>query len=311
MIFDPMAQIVVGNMGWVDKGALWIFDLEKQAARLVPIPGARFLSLHAGTNGIFRVVHHHSPDQAISIRALREPEVELASIRFDRGHAHFLGQSELWRLVEPAVIMKSDRQTRLLLIDALRQRTVDLDLSWFTNASYDLGYQDLVDGITIADDRVLVSVQRSSDLVVIDSQLNRRIGSIRLAGGRGNPRLQRHSVGVLLASDYDTLCRLDARSLSLLKAVQLQEPAATGAQFIGDYDIGPSTGVVARPFHGDVLLVDSDSFDVLGRAMIGDQPLAICRLSESRFVTRDWKTGAVAMGEFDSDTGSAARREHR
>jgi hypothetical protein len=26
MIFDPTMQIVIGNMGWFDKGALWIFD---------------------------------------------------------------------------------------------------------------------------------------------------------------------------------------------------------------------------------------------------------------------------------------------
>jgi hypothetical protein len=300
MIFDPAAHIVVGNMGWVDKGALWTFDTQNQTEGRVPIAGARFLSLRAGANGMFRLVHHHSPDQAVSIRRLSEPDVELASIRFDRGRTRFLGQAELWRSVDPAVVMKTDSQTRLMLIDALRMRVVDLDLSWFTNANYDLGYQDLVDCITIpAADRVIVSVQRSSELVVIDLESNERIGSIPLADRGGNPNLHWRSDNEFVASDYDTLCRVDSGSSSVSKAVRLQGAADPSTQqFIGDCDIGSVTGVVARPFSGDVLLVDSENFDVLGRAAIDGQPLAVCRVSQSRVVTRDWKTGSVAMGEF-------------
>ena len=300
MILDATTQTIVGNMGWVDKGALWTFDVQKQTEGHVPVPGARFLSLRAAANGIFRLVHHHSSDQAVSIRHLGEPDVELASIRFDRGRARFLGETELWRLVEPAVIMKANSQTKLMLIDPLRLRVVDLDLSWFTNANYDLGYQDLVDCITIAAaDRMIVSVQRSSELVVIDLERNERIGSIQLAGRGGNPSLQMRPEGDFLASDYDTLCRVDPGSSSVLKAVRLQGAAGTNTQqFIGDYEIGPVTGVVARPFSGDVLLVDSENFDVLARAAIDGQPLAVCRVSESRVVTRDWKTGRVGIGEF-------------
>jgi hypothetical protein len=301
MIFDSTAQIVIDSMGWFDKGALWIFDLQSQTESRIAIEGSNFPRLRAGSNGLFRLTHQSS-DQAVSIRRVREPGLELASVRFNQLQPTFSGDTGLWKHVDPAVIMITESRPRLVLIDAPAGRVVDLDLSWFTSANYDLVWQGLIDCITLElTERVIVSVQRSSELVVIDSGRNERIDSIVLANRGGNPKLCMLQWGEFLASDYDTLCRVDANSLTVLKSVRLQGAKAPNTQqFIGEYDVVQSRCVVARPFSGDVLLLDLDDLRVLGHASVGGQPLAVCMISESRVVTRDWKTGRVAVGKFSS-----------
>lgn len=287
-------------MGWIDKGALWSFDLQTQTETRIVVDGSKYLTLSAGANGLFRLVHHESPDEAISIRRVQEPALELASVRFNKNEMTFSGDFGLWRHVDPAVIINTGSETKLLLIDALQQRVIDLDLTWYTSANYDLMYQGLTDCISLeAIDRVVVSVQRSSKLVIIDPKRNERVGSIDLGDRYGNPKLRRRTPSDFLASDYDTLCRVDSHSLAVLNTARLQGASAPyERQFIGDYDIGVANCAVARPFSGDVLLVAPDDFKVLGRAPIGGEPHAVCLISESDVLTRDWKTGRVAIGQF-------------
>jgi hypothetical protein len=104
------------------------------------------------------------------------------------------------------------------------------------------------------------------------------------------------SASDFLADDYDTLCRVDLKTMSVVASRQLQ---ATTGHFIGDYDLNADgTCVVARPYSGDVLLVDSERFEELSRAPADGQPLHVCMVSETRVVTRDWKTGRVSETEF-------------
>jgi hypothetical protein len=52
MIFDEAAQRIVGNLGWVDKGSLWVYDLKLQKETLIPVSGASYLDLRMGTRGL-------------------------------------------------------------------------------------------------------------------------------------------------------------------------------------------------------------------------------------------------------------------
>jgi hypothetical protein len=300
MIYDSATRTIFGNLGWVDKGALWKFDLDSQAESLTAVEGAGFLSLRPGLNGLFRLVHHQSGNQAISIRSSSGPAIELASVTYESGRSRFSGDLNLWQFVDPAAIIQTKSWPRLVLIDAPRQRVIDLDLAWFNEESYDLGYQGLTDCISVQNTKqIIVSIQRSSKLIIVDSERNAQVGSIVLADRGGNPDLRRLSNGDIVASDYDTLCRVDGRSLVLDTAVRLQDADATHRrQFIGDFDPRADICAVARPFSGDAVLVDTRSFKVLSRASVVGQPLSICMVSESRFVTRDWRTGRVQIGEF-------------
>lgn len=311
LIFDADAQLVVGG-DWIDKGALWTFNVRNHEEAIIPVEGAKFLSLRSGAKGYFRLVHHQSPDQAVSIRHIQEPGVELASVRLMQGRTTFLGDTELWRHVDPAFIIRTDSAytdsiEKIILIDAARLLSTELDMSWWTNA-YDHMYQSLIDCITLrARGYVIVSVQRSSTLVVIDPSRSEPVGSIALTDKvgdhPGNPQLELRSDTELFASNYDTLCVIDTQSLAVMRTARLQDAVYNPVYgltrtFIGNYDISSGQLVVARPFSGDVLLLDPDDFRKLGQSRVGGQPLAVCMLSDHRVITREWKTGRVAIGEF-------------
>jgi hypothetical protein len=298
MIFDKNARLLVDNIGWVDRGALWVYDVAKQKEKLIGIDGAKFLSLQAGEHGFFRMVHGESADRAISVRRIAEPEVEVTSVRYYDDEPVFCGEIEFWKSVDSAALVSAGKGKQLLRIDAAHGQVTNLDLSWFTDANYDLGYQGLVGCLTLPGSHlVVVSVQRSARLIVIDTRKNQAAVQIALAGRGGNPAMRIRSATDFLADDYDTLCRVDLKTMSVVATRQLQ--ATTRMLFIGDYDLNADgTCVVARPYSGDVLLVDSERFEELSRAPADGQPLHVCMVSETRVVTRDWKTGRVSETEF-------------
>jgi hypothetical protein len=301
MIFDKNARLLIDNMGWVDRGALWVYDVAKQKEKLIGIDGAKFLSLQAGEHGFFRMVHGESADRAISVRRIAEPEVEVTSVRYYDDEPVFGGKIEFWKSVDSAAVVPTEKDKQLLHIDAAHGQVTKLDLSWFTNANYDLGYQQLVGCLTLPGSHlVVVSVQRSSRLIVIDTRKNQPAAQIELADRGGNPVMRIRSASDFLADDYDTLCRVDLKTMSVVAKKELQAGSTHFARlFIGDYDLNADgTCVVARPYSGDVLLVDSERFEELSRAPADGQPLHACMVSETRVVTRDWKTGRVSETEF-------------
>lgn len=297
MIYDPASEMIVGNIGWVDHGSLWTYSVSTQTETRLPIKGTRFLGLRQGNGGLFRLTHHCSPDRAISIRHCATPDRELASIRFNGAHYRFSGDTTLWAQVDASVLIHDGEHRWLYLIDAFREKVTPLDLSWFNAVNYDLGYQDLVDCLTVHDlGRVLVAVQRSSQLVSISLETNKRIGNIMLASRGGNPKLAPLPGTEILASDYDSLCVVDLRTAAVRHSPPLQGPRLPNTQqFIGDYHISSGQCVVARPYSGDVVQVDLRDFSILRHAPVSGQPLDVCTVSEERVVTRDWKTGKVGI----------------
>ena len=228
MIYDQATDTVVGNVGWVDHGSLWLFSVTSRAERQIAVDGATFLGVKAGLNGLFRVAHHHSGGVAVSIRKYDIPAQELASLRIVGDLPVMAGDAALWRFVDPAVIVQTDAGPRVFHVDAEHGAVTDLDLRWYSAANYDLGYQGLVDCISLPDaGLVAVSVQRSSELVLIDIHRNERAGAIMLAGRGGNPALSRRSNGELTASDYDCLCLVDVKTGAVTASNPLQ--AATAA----------------------------------------------------------------------------------
>lgn len=295
MIFDRATGLVVDNLAWVDRSALWMFDLASQSERWVT-SRISFVGMRDGREGFFLLRDGRSVESPISIRHASAPETERASVRYRGNAAEFSGDPALWRFVDTAVILLYDGEQRLFRVDAIGRRLIELDLAWYRNGAYDLGYQGLVDCLSLPEeDRVIVSVQRSSKLVVIDIERDCPASWINLAGRGGNPNLAMRTNTDFLASDYDTLCRVDVASLTMVRSERLQD---TG-QFIGDYQLLPDgTCLVARPFSGDVLVVNSEDFAVLGRAEVGGQPLRVCAVSEDRVVTRDWKTGKPTVAKL-------------
>jgi hypothetical protein len=294
---------LIDNLGWIDRGALWTYDVVKRIERLVPVEGASFLSLRAGRQGFFRVVHGESHDSAISIRYGLDPGYEVASVRIRNGLPVFEGDSSLWEFVDDLARVSDGSKPELVRIDAVKSQVKKLDLSWYSAADYDLGYQALVDAWLIpGSDLVIVSVQRSSRLVVLDAVENRRVAEVPLKNRGGNPMIQMRSAVDFVASDYDTLCRVDLTTMSVASSKRLQVTSTPNTSlFIGGFVVqDDGTCVVARPYSGDVLLVDSERFELISSAPVGGQPLSVHRLPGKRLIRRDWKSGRVSEIQFSN-----------
>jgi hypothetical protein len=297
MIFDPATQTLIDNQGWVDKGGLWIYDLATKAERLMPIEGAAYLTIRAGADGLFRLTHHQSPEQTVSIRHMSDPQRVLASVALADPNCPFTGDRTLWNKVEPALVFSTSSAQRLLRIDGQRESCLELNRSWYNGDNYDLDYQGLVDCITPPGANfVIVAVQRSSTLILVDYVANAKCGEIELAGRRGNPKLRMRSNFDFLASDHDTMCLVNLRDMGVVASECLQ--GAT-AGWIGDYSEATRNAIaVARPHSGDVIIVDATTFAQIDRIQVPDQPLKVAMISDREIVTRDWKTGRVAHSRF-------------
>lgn len=299
MIYDPLTRVLIDNQGWIDRGSLWLFDVSSKGERLLTVDGAAYLTIRAGLDGLFRVTHHNSPDQSISIRHVSEPQSVLASVSLASARNRFCGDTNLWGKVECALIFNTGSKQKLVRIEHASRSVVDLDLSWYNEGTYDLGYQGLVDCVTPPGAHfTVVSVQRSSTLVLIDRASNAKCGLIELAGRSGNPDLRMTTNSDLLASDYDTMCRVDLKKAKVVVENRLQGAAKGTMQPIGDYAwAAKETIAVARPMSGDVIFVDAENFSLVSKVRAPDQPLRVAAV-EGGIVTRDWQSGQVSYTAF-------------
>ena len=116
------------------------------------------------------------------------------------------------------------------------------------------GYQGLVQVLALSDDTALVSVQRSSQLILHDLNTGKRKALDRVSpAAAGNPRLTlRNSGREIWASDYDTIVVVDTTTWRTVRSMRLQDAATTnGRQFIGDYAFAadePQCVVARRSF---------------------------------------------------------------
>jgi hypothetical protein len=81
----------------------------------------------------------------------------------------------------------------------------------------------------------------------------------------------------------------------------MQEALGGTQQFMGEFAFAPDAPVcvVARPFAGDVVGVDTRTLKTVSSAKVGGQPLQVAALPGRRVVARDWKTGALLQGRLE------------
>jgi len=172
-------------------------------------------------------------------------------------------------------------------------------LEWY-DGSYDKGYQGVVDVLDLSDGvSALVSVQRSSVLIVHNLETGAKKGAIDLGGRGGNPRMEiRESGREIWASDYDTLVVLRTTDWKVDRSSLVQSSASGSQQFIGDFTFSPDEElcVIARPFSGDVVGIDLRSLKIKYSAKVGREPLEVAPIGQGEIVARDWKTGSLLRG---------------
>lgn len=287
----------------MDKGGLWVLDNATGKAYTYSLGAAKYLNLREGSGGPFAVEHHFEVGSfQITAHTFDDPTSVLARCTVEEGRCELEGDLKHWKnLPKHYVAYVKDSTTSdfaLISIRASGEATVSR-FGWYDD-SYDKGYQGIV-GVVASptDNQILVSVQRSSKVVVCDSD-GRKSGEFELAGSHGNPRLQFRQAGTeLWADDYDTLLVIDPRTWKVSRTRKIQDAADGSALFIGQFSFTPDGGYccIPRPFSGDVLLLDPVSMQTKFRARLGSQPLEAVALNDRRVFARDWKTGTLLFGK--------------
>jgi hypothetical protein len=306
MITDPERTTLLSSMGWVDGDALWRFDVASGRIDTIPVAsGARYLSLHESGSDRFVAAHHFDGARfELTVRRFAEPRDVIARAEVVDGESRLHGDADAWRDVPRLYVGYLEaapwKDYVLMRVLAPAGRVEIQPLEWFDDHTYDKGYQGVIQALAVSDDTALVSVQRSSRLILHDLNTGKRTRSIDLAERGGNPLLTlRNSGRELWASDYDTIVVVDPIAWRVVRSMRLQDATTNNMrQFIGDYAFAADEPqcVVARPFSGDVVAIDANSLRTRRSAWLGHQPLEVAPLPRGRIVARDWKTGAVLTG---------------
>jgi hypothetical protein len=308
MISNPERTTAISSMGWVDHDAAWQYDSASGKAKRLLFPensGAQFLSLHNSGLKYFSIAHHFSGKRFdISVRSHSQPSEALACASVTEEGTKISGDGSIWQYVPQlyvAYLGFEPWQDFVLITVRPNSDVVAQRLEWY-DGTYDKGYQGVVDVLELPGrNAALVSVQRSSKLVVHDLENGRQIQTIDLGGRLGNPELRFRGRTEIWASDYDTLVVLDERNLRVLKSARLQNSADKSQQFIGDYSfsLDEKTCYVARPFSGDVIAIDAETMSPKLIAKTGRQPLQAAGLADGSVIARDWQTGDSLPGRLE------------
>lgn len=307
MIANPERTTLVSSLGWVDHDALWVFDVPTARIEQRALgSGAQYLALHSSGSPLFTVAHHFTGERFdVSVHSFSEPGRAVALAGVSAQKTVFTGDASLWEsvpLIYVAYLKDPWNDYSLVRIQPLTGTIEIQRLEWY-DQTYDKDYQAVIDVVELPwGDAALVSVQRSSRLVLHDLATGKQTGKVDLAGRGGNPALESRRGGEeIWATDYDTIAVIRASDLRVVRRRRLQSSALGTQQFIGNYSFAPDEDicVVARPFSGDVVGIDGATLRIKRVAKLGRQPFEVAALHDGAVVARDWKTGDLLRGTLE------------
>lgn len=301
MLINSSESHLVSNLGWIDKGSLWVCEIATARVDNVALSEADYLTLHPGDPDTFAVVHNFASERLeISAHDITSPQTVLSRISFIAGIADFEGDPDVWRRLPRAYVVGANY---LLMLDPAKHTAELKNLAWFDD-SYDHACQGIV-GVTEVPGKelVIVSIQRDSEPVLHCPAEDQIVRKIPLAGRGGSPVFRFRAEGKeAWASDYDMMLRLNPDDWSIRDKIRLQWEPLDYVRFIGDFAFNNDETLcaVARPFSGDVVALDTQTFKVTHRAKLGKQPFDVVLLEDGRVLARDWKTGGLLQGKLTS-----------
>jgi hypothetical protein len=303
MIFYESNQIAASNLGWIDKGALWIYDGRVDKQFMVQLSDANYLTIIKRLSGFFAVVHHFDNGITISAHHFYDPSRKLVWTSYpSSGGAG--GDPTYWRYMPDYYTagFKTDGHFAFHLLCLKDDRLVldDEKISWYHQGSFDFMYQGLTGVYDIRDD-LLFTVQRDGGLYRFDKNENRMVERLGLDGGSGNPFVYYIPMqNELWISNGDYLNYMGAYNWKILISKQFQDPTPSGSkQFVGRFTMAYDLTfcVLSRPFSGDVISM-ADDMKINGVCQLGKQPLEAMLMKNGQVIGRDWKTGELLKGEM-------------
>jgi len=300
LFLSPDEKRLVGPAGWgEDYNWLWSYTIATGVEeRVAHFPNG--VRLRAGLDGerFLAVEELDDGGHRCTIRAISEPASPLASALHDGQRWQFQGDESAWAYTPRYVTVRSADRTCLLHLDPDDPALDPLD--WYYGGSYDLGYQGVLTPTEVpGSPLIIIPVQRDSRPVIYDPAARTVVGYLTLADRGGNPSVFfRREADEVWVDDYDTLLRLRPQTWEVLDSLRLQGPTGAARQFIGTFWF-PSDErvcVVARPFSGDVVLLDPSSFEVIRTVRTRQQPLDAVVLHDGAVIARDWQSRRVLRG---------------
>lgn len=254
----------------------------------------------------------------ISLHPFDAPTSPVArAVVSSNGRAEFEGTPEAWNKA-PRVFYgwfgQEPGYGALILVDAQAERAELQELNGVRGWPDDAGASDVVE--VPESNLVVISIHHDTSdprPLIYDPDERAVIGRIPLVGkpighGQSNPQFLRSRPEAWL-KDYANLQRHQLPGWELAGARRLQPPRQEswagrmrpvhlwmgGACFNRD----ESLCAVARPYSGDVLGIDVDSFRVTHRAVTGGEPVDVVLLSDRRIFTLEWKSGKVRHAKLE------------
>lgn len=300
MLIDSNSETAISNLGWVDKGALWVFSRKDNTVKSINIGKAKYLTLKLGSDDTFAVVHHFDSDRfEITAHSFSEPGRIISRISMVAPQNNSIeGDLQVWSFLPRFYTSYAFGSFNLFSISPNGDLSMQ-EYEWF-NDSYDKGYQGVIDVVEVSPDILIVSVQRDSCPILYDYSRKILIRKIQLADRRGNPTFQIFNSD-LWTVDYDTVVRLDGRTFEVKKFAEMQSASVNGMRhFVGGltFSTDGRSAALARPFSGDVLLLDPSSLRVTHDLKLNGQPLSVGLFAEEFVAARDWKSGKLLTGKL-------------
>ncbi|MGN6395967.1 MAG: hypothetical protein ACTHMI_10410 [Mucilaginibacter sp.] len=300
MIFNENLQKVISNLGWVDKGSIWVYDGIKSKNDVIRLSDSQYLTLAEGKEEYFSIVHHGNNSEIdITVHNVNDPRKEYFRTSFNHFNTSFSGDASFLEFVPKYYVcgftMDNDFAFHLLKIEGGIIVLEDHKIEWYTKGDFDFMYQGLT-SVTEYGDELIFTVQRDGSLYRYSLNEDKLIDKIKLSGKYGNPQptIKNDEIWV---SDYDTILRLKNWNIERVK--KLQESAKGTAQFIGNFSFNAQNNlcIIARPFSGDVIGLNKN-LKIKYTCNIGNQPLEAVLMQDNTVIARDWQTGKLLQGEM-------------
>jgi hypothetical protein len=297
---------VLSSLGWVDRDSLW--HCGGGAARTIPLTsGAAYCALRNGARGRFAVAHHFNGRRfEITVHEFLDPAAVIARVVVAEDESRVTGDASALTDIPPLykTYLAYEPWQDYVLLELTPHAGITLHrLPWYDSSS-DKDYQAVVDATVVPGTRqALISVQRSSRLIVQDLSSGEVVRTFDIGGGAGNPKLAlRHGAGEIWTIDYDAVVVITTATWKVRKRLRLQDAAAGTQLFVGDLTFAAHQDlcVVARPYSHDVVALDVSSLKMRGRATLGREPIEAALMSNGDVIARDWKTGDLLRGKCEA-----------
>ena len=201
MIVDSKSHTAVSNLGWVDRGSIWVCNFDDSTPSRVELSDAKYLKVYPGGDDHFSLVHHFDSDRlTVTAHTFVDVGTPIAKVEIVPSNsstsmaqdaaasiaATFSGDMAAWAFVPRAYVAYAFGFLHLVLIDRSMRRVEIQKFPWF-DSTYDHLYQGIIDVLQVPEsEQLIISVQRDSDPVLYDPVKGKVLRKIPLANRRGN-----------------------------------------------------------------------------------------------------------------------------